>query len=179
MRPRTTVTALAVAAALALTGCGEDSTTTAAAPSEAASPAPTDSPTSDPQETAVPAEVPTVDVPPGPPPTELQITEITPGDGAVAEPGDTVAVDYVGVLYESPDQPFDQSYGRGEPLEFQVGGGVIEGFSQGVTGMKVGGRRQVVIPPALGYGAQGAGGVIPPNATLVFVMDLREVEKAG
>ena len=178
MRSRTPLTALAAAAALALSGCGDDSTAPAAAPSEAAAPAPTDSPTSSPEETAVPAEVPTVDVPPGPPPTELQITEITEGDGAVAEPGDTVAVDYVGVLYEQPDQPFDESYSRGQPIEFQVGGGVIEGFSQGVSGMKVGGRRQVVIPPEMGYGAQGAG-PIPPNSTLVFVMDLREVEKAG
>jgi peptidylprolyl isomerase len=126
-----------------------------------------------------PAEVPTVDVPDGPPPDELQITEVTEGDGLVAESGDLVSVDYVGVLYESPDEPFDESYSRGQPIEFEVGGGVIEGFSAGVDGMQVGGRRQVVIPPEQGYGEQGAGGVIPPGATLVFVMDLRDVQKGG
>jgi peptidylprolyl isomerase len=182
VRLRATLTALAAVAAFALTGCGgNDAADTAGATDTPASSAPstdgTESPT--PEESAVPAEVPTVDVPPGAPPTELQITEVTEGTGEVAEPGDHVFVDYVGVLYESPDQPFDQSYSRGQPIDFTVGGGVIEGFSEGVTGMRVGGRRQVVIPPDKGYGAQGAGGVIPPNATLVFVMDLREVQKAA
>jgi peptidylprolyl isomerase len=182
VRSRTSLTALAAAAALALAGCGDDSTTPAAAPTQTESAVPSETaalfcaPTT--EESAVPAEVPTVDVPAGPPPAELQVTEITEGTGEVAETGDRVCVDYVGVLYEQPDQPFDQSYTRGQPIEFQVGGGVIEGFSQGVTGMKVGGRRQVVIPPEMGYGAQGVG-PIPPNSTLVFLMDLREVEKAG
>jgi peptidylprolyl isomerase len=178
LRTRTSVTAVAAATVLALAGCGEDSAGDTAA-SPAAAPTTAESPSASPEESAVPAQVPTVDVPAGAPPTELQITEITEGTGKEAGPGDLVAVDYVGVLYESPDQPFDESYSRGEPIEFQVGGGVIEGFSAGVTGMKVGGRRQVVIPPDKGYGAQGAGGVIPPNATLVFVMDLRDVQKSG
>ena len=169
MRSRTVLTAVTAAAALALTGCGGDSSSTAASPTAESSPS------ASPEESAVPTQVPTVDVPAGAPPTELQITEVTEGTGEEAGPGDQVAVDYVGVLYESPDQPFDESYSRGQPIEFQVGGGVIDGFSEGVTGMKVGGRRQVVIPPDKGYGAQGAGGVIPPNATLVFVMDLRQV----
>ena len=182
MRLRATLTTLAAVAVLAQTGCGGSDTADSAdtadtAASSASSSTGTESQT--PEESAVPAEVPTVDVPPGAPPTELQITEITEGTGEVAEAGDHVFVDYVGVLYESPDQPFDESYSGGQPIDFTVGGGVIAGFSEGVTGMRVGGRRQVVIPPDKGYGAQGAGGVIPPNATLVFVMDLREVQKAA
>jgi peptidylprolyl isomerase len=180
MRTRTPLAAIAAAALLVLPACGGDDdepTAPAAVPETQATP---ESPETEPEETTVPpAEVPTVDVPDGPPPGELQITEVTEGDGLVAESGDLVSVDYVGVLYEAPDEPFDESYSRGQPIEFEVGGGVIEGFSAGVDGMQVGGRRQVVIPPEQGYGEQGAGGVIPPGATLVFVMDLRDVQKGG
>jgi peptidylprolyl isomerase len=180
MRTRTPLAAIAVATLLVLPACGGDDdepTAPAAVPETQTTP---ESPETEPEESTVPpAEVPTVDVPDGPPPDELQITEVTEGDGLVAESGDLVSVDYVGVLYESPDEPFDESYSRGQPIEFEVGGGVIEGFSAGVDGMQVGGRRQVVIPPEQGYGEQGAGGVIPPGATLVFVMDLRDVQKGG
>ena len=119
---------------------------------------------------------PTVEVPGGPAPTELVIEDVEEGDGAEAESGDQVSVNYVGVLYDSGKE-FDASFDRGQPFEFQLGtGGVIPGWDQGVEGMKVGGRRRLVIPPDLGYGAQGSPPTIPPNATLVFVIDLLSVD---
>ncbi|ATY15814.1 peptidylprolyl isomerase [Amycolatopsis sp. AA4] len=117
-------------------------------------------------------EKPQVERPDGPPPTELQINDIKVGDGPEAKPGNAVSVHYVGVSHSTGGQ-FDASYDRGAPLEFQLGAGqVIPGWDQGVTGMKVGGRRQLVIPPHLAYGERGAGGVIAPNETLIFVVDL-------
>jgi peptidylprolyl isomerase len=115
---------------------------------------------------------PEVDFPGGEPPADLQITDIRPGDGEVAKAGDTVQVHYVGVAYSTGEE-FDSSYDRGDPLEFQLGAGrVIAGWDQGVQGMKVGGRRQLVIPPHLAYGDRGAGNVIAPGETLIFVCDL-------
>ncbi len=115
---------------------------------------------------------PEVDFPEGEPPTALQVTDIWEGDGKTASPGDTVRVHYVGVAYSTGEE-FDASWDRGEPLEFRLGAGqVIAGWDQGVQGMKVGGRRQLVIPPALGYADRGAGNVIAPGETLIFVCDL-------
>jgi peptidylprolyl isomerase len=109
---------------------------------------------------------------PGPPPADLVITDITVGEGEEAKPGQTVTVHYVGVTHAGGEE-FDASWNRGEPFQFPLGGGrVIAGWDQGVAGMKVGGRRQLVIPPHLAYGDRGAGGVIAPGATLVFVVDL-------
>lgn len=126
--------------------------------------------------TANSAEKPEVDFPGGPPPTELQVTDITVGDGAEATAGSTVSVHYVGVAYSTGDE-FDASYNRGAPLDFPLGAGyVIAGWDQGVAGMKVGGRRQLVIPPHLGYGDRGAGGVIKGGETLIFVVDLLDVK---
>ena len=106
------------------------------------------------------------------PPTDLVVTDITEGDGAEATSGSTVEVHYVGVTHSTGEE-FDASYNRGQPLSFRLGlGQVISGWDQGVTGMKVGGRRQLVIPPHLGYGDRGAGGVIGPGETLIFVVDL-------
>ena len=117
-------------------------------------------------------EKPEIDFPEGPPPSSLQIEDITEGDGAEATAGRTVSVHYVGVAHSSGEE-FDASYNRGEPLKFRLGvGQVIQGWDTGVQGMKVGGRRQLVIPPHLAYGDRGAGGVIKPGATLVFVVDL-------
>ena len=111
------------------------------------------------------------------PPTDLVITDITAGDGAEAKAGSTVEVHYVGVAHSTGEE-FDASYNRGEPLDFRVGiGQVIEGWDKGILGMKVGGRRQLVIPPHLGYGDRGAGAVIKPGETLVFLCDLVKVEK--
>src|ERR687886_1509436 len=120
-------------------------------------------------------EKPEVDAPEGPPPTDLEVTDITVGDGAEAAPGDSVRVHYVGVAYSTGEE-FDASYNRGAPLDFPLGAGrVIRGWDQGVVGMKVGGRRRLVIPPHLAYGDRGAGGVIKPGETLIFVVDLVDV----
>jgi peptidylprolyl isomerase len=108
----------------------------------------------------------------GEPPAELQIEDLTVGAGDEAKPGQHVTVHYVGVAHSSGKE-FDASYNRGEPFAFPLGGGqVIQGWDQGVAGMRVGGRRKLTIPPSLGYGARGAGGVIKPNETLIFVVDL-------
>ena len=119
------------------------------------------------------AEKPHVYVPPGEtPPTDLLIEDLIEGDGAEAAPGHQVEVHYVGVAWSTRSQ-FDASWDRGDTFTFGLGGGqVIAGWDQGVAGMKVGGRRQITIPSELGYGARGAGGVIGPNETLVFVVDL-------
>ena len=120
-------------------------------------------------------EKPEIDFPGGEPPAELEITEVWEGDGAVAKAGDTVTVHYVGVAYSTGEE-FDASWNRGAPLEFRLGvGQVIAGWDQGVQGMKVGGRRQLVIPPDLAYGDRGAGHSIAPGETLIFVCDLVSV----
>lgn len=120
-------------------------------------------------------EKPEVDFPGGPPPEDLAVVDLIEGDGAEATAGSTVLVHYVGVLYDSGEE-FDSSWNRGQPLAFRLGvGQVIQGWDQGVQGMKVGGRRQLTIPPHLAYGDRGAGGVIGPRATLIFVCDLVDV----
>lgn len=120
-------------------------------------------------------DIPEIDPPEGPAPTELQIVDQVVGEGAEAKAGDVVDVHYVGVAYSTGEE-FDSSYRRGEPLAFQLGvGQVIQGWDQGVQGMKVGGRRKLVIPPDMAYGDRGAGGVIKPGETLIFVCDLVNV----
>jgi peptidylprolyl isomerase len=120
-------------------------------------------------------EKPEIDFPDSPPPTELEVTDVTTGDGAEATAGKTVRVHYVGVAHSTGEE-FDASYNRGEPLSFRLGTGqVISGWDQGVQGMKVGGRRKLVIPPHLAYGDRGAGGVIKPGETLIFMVDLLDV----
>ena len=117
-------------------------------------------------------EKPEIDFPDSPPPTDLEVTDLSEGSGAEATAGKTVLVHYVGVAHSTGEE-FDASYNRGEPLQFRLGvGQVISGWDQGVQGMKVGGRRRLVIPPHLGYGDRGAGGVIKPGETLIFVVDL-------
>ncbi|MFJ5262923.1 FKBP-type peptidyl-prolyl cis-trans isomerase [Streptomyces sp. NPDC088387] len=115
---------------------------------------------------------PEIDFPGGEPPKDLEIKDVWEGDGPVAKAGDTVSVHYVGVAFSSGEE-FDASWNRGTPLQFQLGvGQVIAGWDQGVQGMKVGGRRQLTIPPHLAYGDRGAGGRIKPGETLIFVCDL-------
>jgi peptidylprolyl isomerase len=115
---------------------------------------------------------PEIDPPDGPPPTDLEVTDLVEGTGQEASAGQTVTVHYVGVAHSSGEE-FDASYNRGEPLQFRLGvGQVISGWDQGVQGMKVGGRRRLVIPAHLAYGDRGAGGVIGPGETLIFVVDL-------
>lgn len=117
------------------------------------------------------SEKPEIDFPDGPPPADLVVEDITVGDGAEAAAGSTVAVHYVGVAYSSGEE-FDSSWGRG-PIQFPLGAGrVIAGWDQGVAGMKVGGRRKLIIPAHLAYGEHGAGGVIAPGETLIFICDL-------
>ncbi len=117
-------------------------------------------------------EKPEVDFPGGEPPKDLQIRDIREGDGAVAQKGHNVKVHYVGVAFSTGEE-FDSSWNRGTPLAFPLGEGrVIAGWDQGVQGMKVGGRRELIIPPHLAYGDSGAGGVIKPGETLIFVCDL-------
>ena len=114
----------------------------------------------------------------GDPPSQLVSQDIVKGTGATAEPGDTVSVRYVGVRFRD-NQQFDASWER-KPNSFQFplgGGQVIQGWDKGVAGMKVGGRRQLTIPPDLAYGAQGAPPDILPNETLIFVVDLKKVQK--
>jgi peptidylprolyl isomerase len=119
---------------------------------------------------------PKVTVPSGKPSTKLVIKDIVKGTGAPAQSGDTVSVHYVGVSYANRKQ-FDASWDRHQPFTFQLGGGmVIPGWDQGVVGMKVNGRRELIIPPGLGYGAQGQPPAIAPNDTLVFVIDLLRVQ---
>ena len=120
-------------------------------------------------------EKPEVDFPAGEPPADLQVTDVWEGDGPEAKAGDTVSVHYVGVAFSTGEE-FDSSWSRGDPLEFRLGAGrVIAGWDQGLQGMRVGGRRQLVIPPDLAYGNRGAGRVIRPGETLIFVCDLVSV----
>lgn len=118
---------------------------------------------------------PTVKLPTGPAPTHLAVKDLRTGTGAAAKSGDQVSVQYVGVLYDNGSK-FDSSYDHGQPFPFKLGGGqVIPGWDQGVAGMKVGGLRELIIPPNLAYGAQGQPPTIPPNATLVFVIGLVKI----
>jgi len=112
-------------------------------------------------------------------PSGLQITDTKVGTGATPKAGQTCVMHYTGWLYENGQKgnKFDSSVDRGEPFEFPIGAGrVIKGWDEGVATMKVGGKRTLIIPPALGYGARGAGGVIPPNATLIFDVELLGVK---
>ena len=108
---------------------------------------------------------------PGQLPGGLQYIDVVVGTGPEARPGQNVSVHYTGWLTNG--QKFDSSRDRGQPFSFPLGGGrVIQGWDQGVAGMRVGGQRRLTIPPAMGYGASGAAGVIPPNATLIFDVEL-------
>ena len=161
---RLTLLALACTALIAVAGCGgsdSDEPASSSTPEAAAAPE---------------ATKPEVTVPKGKAPKKLVIKDLKVGDGATAEPGKQVTVNYVGVSKLNGRQ-FDASWDRGEPFTFQLGsGGVIQGWDEGVKGMKVGGRRMLVIPPDLAYGPQGSPPTIGPNETLVFVIDLLDVK---
>jgi peptidylprolyl isomerase len=171
-------------AALAVAGCGgsDDSSSsgesTASTASESSSSGSTASESNAPKSSPSAKKTkPKVTVPKGAPPKKLEIKEIEEGTGATAEAGDEVSVQYVGVGYESGEE-FDSSWSRGaEPFPFELGGGqVIPGWDQGVEGMKVGGRRELIIPPELAYGEAGYPPSIGPNETLIFVIDLVAVK---
>lgn len=152
-------------AALALSACGT-SPDTAADPSAAATGAATQEDT---------MTKPTVTVPDGEPPTELVINDLIEGDGETLEPGGLATMHYVGVSYSTGEQ-FDASWDRGAPFTSTIPGQLIEGWNEGIPGMKVGGRRELIIPSELGYGEAGAaGGAIAPGETLIFIVDLLDV----
>jgi peptidylprolyl isomerase len=157
---------IALCLALGLAACGGDDSTSGS--SEAASAA-AESPAS------AEKTKPTVTVPKGAPPKKLEIKDLEEGTGDEAKAGDEVTVQYGGVNYKNGKE-FDASWDRGEPFAFQLGAGmVIPGWDQGVEGMKVGGRRELIIPPELAYGPEGSPPAIGPNETLIFVIDLLEV----
>jgi peptidylprolyl isomerase len=121
------------------------------------------------------AKEPAVSVPSSPPPSHLVVKDLIKGTGKPAASGSTITVNYVGVVYKTGKQ-FDASWNRHTPFTTPLSNGsVIPGWVQGISGMKVGGRRELIIPPSLAYGAKGAGSAIPPNSTLVFVVDLLSV----
>jgi peptidylprolyl isomerase len=164
LKPLTLIIALCLALGLAASG-GDDTTSgsTEAASAAAESPA------------SAEKTKPTVTVPKGAPPKKLEIKDLEEGTGDEAKAGDEVTVQYVGVNYKNGKE-FDASWDRGEPFAFQLGAGmVIPGWDQGVEGMKVGGRRELIIPPELAYGPEGSPPAIGPNETLIFVIDLLEV----
>jgi peptidylprolyl isomerase len=170
MRTRATIACGLAALSLAAAGCGEEEVESGGAAEEQAAPAEPSQPQ------AAPAEKPKVEVPKGEPPQELQKKDLKKGSGATATAGKQLSVNYVGVAY-STGQEFDNSYDRGMPFDFQLGAGmVIPGWDQGLEGMKVGGRRQLVIPAELAYGEQGQPPDIKGGETLVFVIDLLNVQ---
>jgi len=151
--------------ALAGAGCGDDSSSTSSNGEGATETAEAPKEKTKPQ----------VKKQQGAPPTELVANDLEEGSGPAAKAGDEVSVQYVGVNYKSGKE-FDASWSRGEPFTFALGSGmVIPGWEEGVEGMKVGGRRELIIPPELGYGAAGSPPAIPPNETLVFVVDLEAI----
>jgi peptidylprolyl isomerase len=189
MRKSITITGALVAVAAALAGCGSSTapgvqlapssgaTAAAAAPATASSSSATTSSATTPA-TPLPAALnskPKVVPPSGSPPKKLVVKDLIKGTGPAASPGSTVTVQYVGVLYKGGKQ-FDASWNdaSGKPVQLPLSG-VIPGWQQGIPGMKVGGRRELIIPANLGYGAKGSPPKIPPNSALVFVIDLHGV----
>jgi peptidylprolyl isomerase len=163
---------LTIAACFALTvpGCGSDSSTTPASTSTSTSKS-----QAPPAKPGAKKTKPVVKVPSGSPPEKLEIEDLEEGSGPAAKPGDEVTVHYVGVNYRTGKQ-FDASWDRGEPFTFELGEGlVVEGWEKGIPGMKPGGRRELIIPPELGYGYRRTEGV-PPGSTLIFVVDLLAVK---
>ncbi len=174
MNGRVLIALVCALLALAVAGCGGDDDSTSSSTQ-----ATTEATTTETNESSAPAsgsentdKKPEVTVPGGPPPKKLETKDLVVGNGPEARPGDEVTVQYVGVGYDSAEE-FDASWDRGEPFSFLLGGGeVIKGWDQGVAGMKVGGRRELTIPPELAYGPAGSPPAIGPNETLIFVVDL-------
>ena len=164
--------AAAVTIALTLAGCGSDEEE-APAGSAGSTPTPTATPTPDPTDLSV---KPVVAKPAGDPPDDLVERDIVKGEGRAARPGDQVTVQYVGVSYSTGEQ-FDASWDSGQAFPFELGAGnVIEGWDQGVRGMRVGGRRELIIPPDKAYGDTGSPPAIAPGETLIFVVDVVDIQ---
>jgi peptidylprolyl isomerase len=168
------ISIIAVCAALAIAGCGSSSdSTSSTSGGESSTAAKSEGSAASQTNTKVKPEV---TVPSEPAPKKLTEKEIVEGTGAEAKSGDEVTVQYVGVGYESEEE-FDSSWSRSEPFTFTLGAGeVIPGWDQGVAGMKVGGRRELIIPAELAYGPAGSPPAIGPNETLIFVIDLLAVK---
>lgn len=165
------VPALALAAAGVISACGGSSTAPGVqtAPSGGATQAAVATTPKPPPQLA---KEPVITVPKGPPPTQLQTKDLVTGTGQTVKAGDTVTVNYVGALYKN-GKTFDSSWSRNQPFTTALTAGtVIPGWVQGIPGMKVGGRRELIIPASLAYGAKGSPPTIPPNSALVFVVDL-------
>jgi peptidylprolyl isomerase len=186
MRPKLIAASSATLAAVCLAACGGSSkapgvtlapsggaTTEAAVATTSTSSTATTPSVATPKPPSPLSKKPVIVVPKTPPPTKLVVKDLITGTGATAKSGSTVTVNYVGVLYKNGKE-FDSSWKTGQPFApFKLGtGAVIPGWDQGLVGMKVGGRRELIIPPNLAYGASGSGSTIPPNSTLIFVVDL-------
>ncbi len=177
MRTRTLIAAGLAALSLVAAGCGEDEVNTSgekSSESQAAeeTPAAPEEEPAAPEASAELKDKPKITVPKGDPPAKLVTKDLIVGKGAPVKAGDNISVNYVGVSY-SNGKEFDNSFDRGQPFQLQLGAGmVIPGWDQGIEGMKVGGRRQLIIPAELGYGAQGSPPDIKPNETLIFNVDL-------
>jgi peptidylprolyl isomerase len=169
------LTLFALLAAAVVAGCGGSSSKAAGvelAPSSGATA--TTAPTT-PKPPPALAKKPVVAVPTGPAPTQLVTKDLVQGTGQTVKPGQTVTVNYVGDLYKTGKE-FDSSWKTGQPATFPLtAGGVIEGWVKGIPGMKVGGRRELIIPASLAYGKAGRPPTIPPNSPLVFVVDLLSI----
>jgi peptidylprolyl isomerase len=161
---------LAALSLTVVTGCGDDvetATFTVEAP-----PAGSDDSAVAEEEPVSSGKKPKVTVPAGAPPKKLVTKDLKEGTGPAAKAGDDVTMDYVGVSYSTKEE-FDSSFTSGQPFDLTLGQGqVIAGWDEGIVGMKVGGRRELIIPPDMAYGAQGRPPTIKPNETLVFVVDL-------
>jgi FKBP-type peptidyl-prolyl cis-trans isomerase len=174
MRRRLILPMLALAAAGALAGCGGSSKASGIVPAPEAGSTQASVPTT-PKPPPALAKKPTVTVPTGPAPTKLVTKDLVPGTGQTVKAGQTVTVNYVGVLYKTGKE-FDSSWKTGQPATFPLtAGGVIQGWVQGIPGMKVGGRRELIIPASLAYGKAGRPPTIPANSPLVFVVDLLSI----
>jgi FKBP-type peptidyl-prolyl cis-trans isomerase len=183
---RASLTAATIGAAILIAGCGSGGSSTITVGNENSADnslikagesksASTTTPTTTTAKTPTSGPLskePTVVPPTGPPPSKLETKELIAGTGAEAKVGDTITVNDVGVIYKT-GKKFESSYKRNEPFTLTLGKGqVITGWEKGIPGMKVGGRRELIIPPSLGYGAAGHPPTIPANSTLVFVIDL-------
>jgi peptidylprolyl isomerase len=176
--------ALIIFACLALVGAGcgdsDDSSTSSsestATSTEASAQSPAESDDGAEESSGGKKTKPEVTVPSGAPPKKLEINDLEKGTGATAKTGDEVTVQYVGVGYDSEEE-FDSSWSSGAPFPLTLGAGlVVPGWEQGIEGMKVGGRRELIIPPNLAYGPEGRPPAIGPNETLIFVIDLLAVQ---
>ena len=174
MRTRTFLTSLVALMAAGVAGCGGSSKAPGVvlAPSSGST---TVSVPATPKPPPALAKKPVVTVPTGPAPSKLVTKDLVVGTGKTAKAGQTVTVNYVGVLYKNGKE-FDSSWKTGQPASFPLtAGGVIAGWVQGIPGMKVGGRRELIIPASLAYGKSGRPPTIPPNSPLVFVVDLLSI----